>query len=186
MRDTPTTVQSALRVESILEPMLPVLSERARAVFANLLPEPTPSMFYFGCLYAAPPDAETRLANHHDFAHRVNYLVDQLDGQSYVYTHRKAGEIPVSSFRSPTAHAAIAPPMEIPLAGDRVLLVAYVFIQDTPTGAEGKAWLNNIVGEQIRCALDGELPQNPPGLPTPPEPLPVDLRMSIAGRLASR
>lgn len=193
MRDTPTTVQSALRVETVLEPLSPWLSERARAVFANLLPEPSPSLVYFGALYTRPESQVVKLANYQDFAERLNYVVEQFDGrprqvqgEPVEIESNVSDTLARTGTRTRLAYAritaAIAPPMEIPLTGERVMLAAYVFLEDAPQGAYGKAWVNAVVGRRLRCALEAELVENPPDLPTPPEPPPVDVRAALRAR----
>lgn len=164
---TPLIEPAQLNVTSVLPQMTSVLSTHAQAVFANQLAESSPQLFYFGALYVAPCGHPVELADIHDFARRLNYVIAVFDGFA-VY---RGGY-------TPCVYACIAPPLAVPLAGDRVMLAAYVFIRDLPADlppGTSKTWVNAIVGHQLRCALEGELPENPPGLFTPPEVLPVDV-----------
>ena len=99
------------------------------------------------------------------FAARLNRLSSLLDG-----THLYAWK---AEFVAPKIEACICPPMAIPLAKpdrDRMMLVAYLFVQGLPVTSwdqkvfnpgnyeERRHWINGIVGDVLPAYCAGELP----------------------------
>ncbi len=161
----------ALRVINIIEPMWPMLTERARGVFERIESHTTSNVATvttFGALYPRPKTEEEKFANYRDFAHRLNYVIEHFDGRGHNVV------IESSIF---TSHARVdtsfSCPLEVPIVKERIALVAFLWLYDPvdimPYGEARKAWVNSIVGEQLRCMVEGEIPQNPPGLFTPPD-----------------
>lgn len=103
------------------------------------------------------------------FAERINDVVATFDGRAM----RSADGI-----HHPRCDCSLAPPMKVPLMGDRYVLVAYLFVVDAPLNDEdGIKWVNLAVGNRLRCAPEGALPENPPGVATPPAPPPFEFKI---------
>ena len=141
-----STENDVLTVENIMPQLEPLLSDAARAVFATARPGFTPNCFSFGlrCLRTE------REQLYPEFARRISEVIARLDGRDHLMA-----AVDHTIQLQPRVVAVLSPPLMVPLVNDQALLVAYVFVDGTPSGVEGAQWLNGLLHDLLAVLPEG-------------------------------